>query len=211
VADRLSGVLLFLPVPLVLFLFTRAPIGLGASLAVGIVVMLTHRLYARPFALAHAASRCLWCGGAAAASGPVLEVKEPLGTTSWRACSDDHAGRFGRLIAWARRRSTGLRVGILGSLGVFLPGALLAGRGWLGGLTFADAVAFFRFGIAATVLPLGWMGPRSANAAAGDACEAPFPVHIQALVGTRSVIWLFRIIGAIWLVQAGLHLAERQW
>jgi hypothetical protein len=32
VSDRLIGVLLFLPVPIVLFLFTRAPLGIAWSL-----------------------------------------------------------------------------------------------------------------------------------------------------------------------------------
>jgi len=54
--DRLLGILLFLPVPVVLVLFTRAPLGVGISLALGVGLMLTHRLYARPFALARADS-----------------------------------------------------------------------------------------------------------------------------------------------------------
>ncbi len=47
-ADRLLGLLLFLPVPLVLWLLTRQPLGTLASLAIGFALMATHRLYARP-------------------------------------------------------------------------------------------------------------------------------------------------------------------
>ena len=43
--DRLLGLLLFLPVPLVLWLFTRQPLSTLASLAVGFALMATHRLY----------------------------------------------------------------------------------------------------------------------------------------------------------------------
>src|SRR5262249_48919652 len=81
--NRFSRVLLFLPVPIVLVLFTQAPLGPGVSLALGIVLMLTHRLYARPYALARADSRCLWCA-AAALDGPRLAVDEPPATTTWR-------------------------------------------------------------------------------------------------------------------------------
>ena len=65
---RAIGLLLFLPVPLVLFLFTRAPLGILPSLGIGIALMLTHRFYARPWALARAHRRCLWCGADIAAT-----------------------------------------------------------------------------------------------------------------------------------------------
>ena len=61
--DRLLGVLLFLPVPVVLLLFTRMPLGVGESLALGVAITITHRFYARPFARSRADRRCLWCGG----------------------------------------------------------------------------------------------------------------------------------------------------
>jgi len=83
VKDRLLGLLLFVPVPLVLWLFTRAPLGALPSLGLGILLVATHRLYARPFALARADRRCLWCAGAAV-SGPAFSVAEPFGVTTWR-------------------------------------------------------------------------------------------------------------------------------
>src|SRR5215212_2104451 len=90
--DRLLGLLLFLPVPAVLFLMTQAPLGPAVSLGLALAIMLTHRLYARPFALARADRRCLWCGRAVA-GGPELAVEEPPGVTRWRACGEDHARR----------------------------------------------------------------------------------------------------------------------
>src|SRR5262245_49096164 len=154
-SDRTAGGLLFLPVPVVFLLFTQQPFGLAASLGAGVVLMVTHRLYARPFALARAQRRCLWCGGAAA-GGPTLEVAEPLGTTAWRACGPAHGNALARVLSWAELHARGLRFGILGTLGLFLIGALLAGAGRLGRATVGDAVGFFRLGIAASVLPLGW-------------------------------------------------------
>jgi len=208
VSDRLAGLLLFVPVPLVLLLFTRLPLGLAGSLGLGTALMVTHRLYARPFSLARAPRRCLWCGGAAGDGGPNLAVDEPLGRTTWRTCQPEHAARLCRVLAWAEDHARWLRVGILGTLLAFLPGAILAGADRLGAATTADAVGLFRLGIAVTVLPLGFFAS-SREAQPRERWKSPFPLHIQALIGTRSVLWLFRLIGLAWLVLALAHFGRR--
>ncbi len=197
---RLTGLLLFLPVPIVLLLFTRPPFAPLAAVGVGVLIMLTHRLYARPFALAHADARCLWCGGRALA-GPELAVGEPGATTTWRACGPAHERRLAGFLGWLAARRAWLRLGILGSLLMFLLMTLPVA--WTGVLVeHADAAAFFRLGIALTVLPVGWLAPAApAPPAAGTPPRVPFPVHIQALVGSVAVIWLFRLVGLVWLVQ----------
>jgi hypothetical protein len=197
-SDRLLGILLFLPVPLVLFLFTQAPLGVPASLGVGVAIMVSHRLYARPFALARAGRRCLWCGSEAPETSILLEIIEPLGATAWRACGERHLSRLRRTLGWAERHALFLKAGILGNLLAFLAIALVA---------HADAANLFRFGIAATVLPFGILGPSGPEPRA--AARAPFPVHIQALIGTAAVLWLFRIVGIVWLVLALSHAARR--
>lgn len=206
-ASRLPGVLLFLPVPLVLALFTRFPLGVDASLALGAALVLTHRLYARPFALARAGSRCLWCARPAG-DGPAFELREPFGTSAWRACTPAHAERLRRTFGWAARHATFLKIGILGALALFLAGALASARGATGRLTPADWSAFFRVAIALTVLPLGWLAPRAAPAV-DAAPRVPFPVHVQALIGTWAVLWLFRLVGVAWLGLGLWHVAGR--
>ena len=57
------------------------------------------------------------------------------------------------------------------------------------------------------VLPLGWLAPSGPLRSASR--RLPFPVHIQALLGTLWVMWLFRLVGLWWLVAALLHLARR--
>lgn len=219
VGDRLAGLLLFLPVPLVLWLFTAQPLGPWLSLGLGVVVMGTHRLYARPFALARADRRCLWCGGPAV-GGPRLALDEPPGRTSWRACGDPHARRLARVLGWAAEERRFLAVGILGTLLLFLALAVLAAVGRPAGLERADAVAFFRFGIAVTVLPFGWLAPGSRSDYTrglapvreredGPKGRLPFPVHIQALLGTVWVLWIFRLVGLWWLAAGLTHLARR--
>lgn len=183
---RLIGVLLFLPVPLVLWLFTASPFGVGISLVAGVAIMITHRLYARPFALR--SGRCLWCGGRAERT---LEIAEPGGATDWSICSPDHERSVRRFLGWAWRQRWFLRAGILGAIA----GLLIAQP-----LTHSPAVAWaFRGVVALVVLPLGWLGP---SASPTPRARSPFPVHLQALIGSRVVVWLFRIVGALWLVGA---------
>jgi hypothetical protein len=211
-SDRLAGALVFLPVPLVLWLFTRQPFGPWASLGAGAFLVITHRLYARPFALRRAGRRCLWCGGPAG-DGPAVLVLEPLGRTTWRACGTPHAEVLTRTLGWAADRSRLLAVGILGTLALFLCGAVAAGLGRPAWLEAGDPVSVFRLGVALTVLPFGWLAPASharhspSGSSAGGAL--PFPVHIQALLGTLWVVWLFRLVGLWWLVAALLHVARR--
>jgi hypothetical protein len=205
VGDRAAGLLLFLPVPIVLGLLTRQPLGPAASLVVGLVVMATHRLYARPFALSRATRRCLWCGGEAG-DGPLLEIEEPGGRTAWRACSGSHAERLARTLGWAARRSRAIAAGILGSLAALFALSLASGLGTPAGLRAEDAVEVFRAGVALTVLPLGWLSTSRGSPSAG---RMPFPVHLQALLGTAFVLWLFRLVGLWWLAAAVLYAARR--
>ncbi len=204
---RALGVLLFLPVPLVLWLFTQMPLGPLPSLGLGILLVATHRLYARPFALARAGRHCLWCG-AQAVQGPELLVEEPLVVTRWRACSALHAGGLGRVFGFAASYATFLRIGILGTLLLFLLVALGSGLGWLWSGAATDAVAVFRLGVAVSVLPLGWLSAALGVASVGP-CKAPFPLHIQALIGTAAVLRLFRLVGLAWLALGVIHIARR--
>ncbi|MCU0224591.1 MAG: hypothetical protein MUF27_11085 [Acidobacteria bacterium] len=199
-ADRLVGLLLFLPVPVVLWLFTRAPLGVGPSLALGVALMLTHRLYARTWALARADRRCLWCGAAAGDGAHRVEVVEPQDRTAWRACSARHADRLRRTLGWIARHRLPVLAGIGGAILLLALGGPLAARGWLGPVSFEDLSHTFRALVALTVLPLALIGPFSRDPGP-EPPRLPFPVHIQSLIGTSAVMWLFRVVGAIWLAQ----------
>jgi hypothetical protein len=207
VGDRLAGLLLFLPVPFVLWLFTRMPLGIAPSLILGVLLVATHRLYARPFALSRADRRCLWCGGPAS-DGPVFTAVEPMGLTDWRACGPSHHDATARLLGFAARHARLLKTGILGTLGVFLVASSGVARGWLPAVTSDDAVAFLRLGVAVAVLPLGWLGETLGRPGKGPP-RVPFPLHIQGLIGTRAVLWLFRLVGLAWLFLGVRHVAAR--
>ena len=239
---RIAGILLFLPVPAVLLLFTRTPFGVVPSIAAGLTLMVTHPFYARPWALHHASRRCLWCGGPVAAgtgggTGSALTVTDPRGTVDWNACSDEHRVSLTAMLRFAARHGTLLRIGVLGTVMVSLVAAVLADRGWLGPFYVSDAEALFKLGVGLTVLPLGWLGPRlgerdgaasapiepadlqrgrtaSADPSPGgtesaDALSTPFPLHLPALIGVNAVLWLFRLVGLIWLAQGAFHFVER--
>ena len=137
--------------------------------------------------------------------GPRLVVEEPLGTTTWSTCQPGHAQRMQGVLAWAEDHGVWMRVGILGTLGAFLVGVPLAAAERLGSVTVEDGVSLFRLGIAVTVLPLGWLAPYRA-ADPRERWKSPFPVHIQALIGTWAVMWLFRLVGLAWLALAAVHL-----
>lgn len=198
VCERVVGLLAFLPVPLVLWLFTAAPVGAVSSLLLGVVIMATHRLYARPFVRRHAPTRCLWCGGPASCPVPVT-VDDPLGPVNWTACTPAHADRALRTVTTAERWRRFLVTGILGGLAIFLAFSGAAAAGWHGGPSHADAAAIFKFAVAITVVPFGLVASRGAPGSATP--RSPFPLHIQALIGTAAVLWLFRLVGLLWLVQ----------
>ena len=205
--ERWQGIVLFLPVPIVLWLITNLPLGMWPSLGLGVALMVTHRLYARPFALKRQARRCLWCGkGGTAADLAPLAVTEPMGETVWQVCPDEHRKKLTGFLGWATTRALFLRIGIIGSLLLYLITIPLAFYGKLGPVSTVDLSYGFRLLIALTVLPLGWLGPGSRGGV--GSLSVPFPVHIQALIGTVVVAWLFRIIGLIWLVAATIHFLD---
>ncbi len=211
---RLIGLLLFLPVPLVLILFTRLPFG-GISILAGLLLMATHQLYARPWAARRSGERCLWCGRSIPPSatdrpgaGLVLTVADPRGVLSWGACGEAHLASAVEALRRAWRQRLLLRAGILGALVLYLGTAIPASLGWIGPITTGDASAIFRFGIAVTVLIYSWPWP-ARRGTPGGPLRAPFPMHVPALIGVATVLWLFRLVGFLWLVQSIAHLARR--
>ena len=205
--DRFIGLFLFLPVPLVLALFTRSPLGDATSLLLGILLVATHRLYARPFALARARRRCLWCGGEVV-QGVLIQAPEPGGWSSWWACSGPEAQRLERVLSFARRHRAFLRAGILGTLVLFFASRAARWLALLPSFQGSDATALFRLGVALTVLPYALFST-SGEGDPPEGARLPFDLHIQSLLGTWSTLWLFRVVGVVWLGLGLIHVAER--
>ena len=158
VSQRIAGLLLFLPVPVVLALLTRQPLGPWPSLALGLLV--TRRTGStrgpsrlargRPLPVVRRAGR-----RGAEARAARAGRRRPRGARAAPATGDSP----GAPSAGPRRTGASSRLGILGTLAAFLVMAVAVASGSGRGIEMADAVAVFRLGVALSVLPLGWLGP----------------------------------------------------
>ena len=195
----IQGILLFLFIPLVLMLFLGQPMGPAASLTIGLVVMLGHRQVAAPWVRRHAAGRCAWCAGPAGARAVPLEVAGARGNWHLVACSEAHAGRTRRFLSTLRRWRVPITAGIFAPLLLLLAGTLALALGH-GFLPHAENVRQFRLVVAATVVlaSLAYPWVRRPD----EALSCPFPLHNLLLLGIRQTLWVFRLVGAWWILDA---------
>jgi len=200
----LHGLFLFLFIPLVLFLFLRQPLGPGWSVAAGLAIMAGHRFVAAPWMAKFADVRCLWCGRVGPATR--FDVQASGRTWTMSACSKAHAVSAGLFLRFVSR----FRVAI--GLGIFLP------LGWLLVASLAGAAGHpllphdlnalaFRVVVAATVVSAAVIPFLPGRAAATRPARTdtaplscPFPLHNLFLLGVRNTLWVFRLVGAWWLV-----------
>lgn len=198
-----TGVLLFLFIPLVLFLYVRHPEPLWASLIGGVGLMVGHRLLARPYMQRVLPVKCAWCnrvlppeGGPD--GGELLDLGEVLAR-----CCPGHGRPAARFFAFLESWRWVLRAGI------FVPLLLLLGT--LAAAAFGleppleDVTAFFKLVIGVTVnlAALGYLfGPERSPS------SVPFPVHNFFLLGVRNLLWVFRLVGIWWMWQGARHFLD---
>src|SRR5258707_6492671 len=82
-----TGVLLFLFIPAVLFLFVRHPEPVGVSLAAGVALIVVHRFLARPYMERMLAVKCLWCNRVPPAAPDTLELQSGKRVLAARCCA----------------------------------------------------------------------------------------------------------------------------
>ena len=195
------GVLLFLFIPVVLFLFVRHPEPVGLSLAAGVILMVGHRRLARPYLKRALPWKCVWCNRVLPDEGGVgLELRAGVETLAARCCAE-HREPAARFFTFLHAWRWPLR------LGIFLPLLLLLvtlaasalGRELLPVPT-VTAVFQLVVGITVNIAALGSLLVRRSPAAP---ITVPFPVHNFFLLGVRTLLWIFRLVG-IWWIWTGL-------
>lgn len=202
---QILGVLLFLFIPVVLYLFVQHPEPVGASLVAGVALMLGHRFLARPYFLRVREAKCAWCnrwieGRDGTERFGVVAGGEQV---PFVACPG-HALPARRFFAWVDRWRLPLRLGIGAPL-VALLGALAAAA-----LDRPAAVPVateaFRLVVGITV-HLAALG-----ALLGSLRETPpraaFPLHNFSLLGIRGILWIFRLVGIWWIVAGAAGLVR---
>jgi hypothetical protein len=205
-----TGALLFLFIPLVLYLFVAHPAPVGASLAAGVALMLGHRFLARPYMRRALAGKCLWCNRAlappAAGGAPAETLALRAGGGEWTArFCPGHRAPAARFLAFLERAAWPLRLGIflplLLLLAVLAATALGRRPPWV---DLATATDLFRLlvGVAVNAAAWGYLA-----AGARTPARVPFPLHNFTLLGIRTLLWIFRLVGAWWIVLALAHLA----
>ncbi len=119
-----TGVLLFLFIPLVLYLFVRHPEPIAASLAAGVGLMLGHRFLARPYMVRAMPRKCVWCNRVLpAALDPAAGTLDLLvgGRLTPVRCCAAHRAPARRFFSFLNGARLPLR------LGIFVPLLLLLG------------------------------------------------------------------------------------
>ncbi len=192
----IPGALLFLFIPLVLFLYLRQPLGPAPSIGLGVVLMFGHRFIAAPWMAGHATERCLWCGCAGQMAHTLQVVSGGQGRTV-AACCLRHRDAVARFLTFVSRWRAPIAAGIFVPLVLLLVGtfAFAAGRPFL-----APAWNAWQFKIVVALTVVVTSLAYHAVAQPAVPLRSPFPLHNFFLLGIRNTLWVFRIVGAWWIV-----------
>jgi hypothetical protein len=204
-----AGALLFLFIPLVLYLFVGHPAPVGASLAAGVLLMLGHRFLARPYMRRALTAKCLWCNRRLDPGGDATEeLALCAGGAGWTArFCPGHRAPAARFFAFVDGAAWPLRLGIFLPLLLLLAALAAAACGRaLPGIPLARATDLFRLlvGITVNVAAWGYLGVGERAPA-----QVPFPLHNFTLLGVRALLWIFRLVGVWWIGLALAHLLAR--
>ena len=194
------GILLFLFIPLVLFLFLKHPFGVLTSFVFAIVIMISHRFVAIPFMNRFKNSRCLWCGRTSR-----TRVKQSVGPIEFEFCQQNCITKAKQFFDFCSTYALILRVGI------FIP---LAWYVITMTLTALNLIHFpedwnhfiFQFFIAITVVSISFLYRIGKET---DTLTFPFPIHNLFLLGIQNTLIVFRIVGIWWIAVSLIFLLRR--
>ena len=197
-----QGALLFLFIPLVLFLHLRQPLGPALSIAIGLVMMFGHRFIAAPWMARHAVERCLWCGCTGNFANP-LRIVSGNRERVVGACCSGHRDASARFLSFVSRFRVPIAAGIFVPLAVLLTGSLAAAAGHPF-IAYEWNTWQFKTIVAPTVVTTS-LAYRAIRHPITPLTSA-FPLHNLFLLGIRNTLWVFRLVGAWWIVSGVLQL-----
>lgn len=190
-----TGVLLFLFIPVVLYLFVGHPEPEGVSLAAGIALMIGHRFLARPYMERVLPVKCVWCNRVPPDAAETLELQTGGKVLGARCCAVHRkpaAKFFSFLHAWRWP----LRLGIFVPLLLLLIVLVLFAAGQA--VPINSTTNWFKIviGITVNVAAFGYWAARERFP-----LSVPFPAHNFFLLGVRNLLWIFRLVGIWWIWQ----------
>jgi hypothetical protein len=195
----IQGILLFLFIPLVLYLFLTFPFDTLPSLIIGALIMFGHRFIARPYMLRNIDKRCIWNGRLLNDKNQRFVVKTKKENLTFFAFSAEDKGNALKFFNYLHYARSILKIAILGTLAWYIVSLLLGeiNSAWryLPRETF---VQIFKVVIAFTVVLSSVLYRFAAKA---EPVKAVFPTHNFFLLGIRWILWVFRIVGILWIVQ----------
>ena len=198
-----TGVVLFLFIPLVLFLFVRHPAPVGVSLGAGLVLIVGHRLLARPYMNRVAAVKCVWCNrvlpdapeGKRAGEISTLELRSGSKVIQARCCAV-HRKPAVKFFSFLHSWRWPLRLGIFAPLLFLLIALAASAAGQPAPVELATAWFKLVIGVTVNLAAFGYL-----FAGEGSPLDVPFPVHNFFLLGVRNLLWIFRLVGLWWIWQ----------
>ena len=192
------GVLLFLFIPLVLFLFVRHPEPVGLSLAGGIALMIVHRFLARPYMARVLPWKCVWCNRmlAEGPAGSTLELLSGDKAALRARCCPEHRKPASKFFTFLHAWRWPLRIGIFAPLLFLLTALAASAAGQPAPVPLATAWFKLVVGVTVNVAALGYFVSREQ-----PPLSVPFPVHNFFLLGVRNLLWVFRLVGLWWIWQ----------
>lgn len=194
---QIRGVLLFLFIPVVLFLFVRHPQPIWLSLIAGIVLMVGHRRLARPYMERVLPVKCVWCNRIPPAGEVETLVLKTRGGDLTARCCAGHREPAARYFTFLDRYRMVMRAGIFLPLLLLLGTLAVAASGRPAPVATVTAIFQGVIGVTVNLAAFGYLWTAERSPA-----EVPFPVHNFFLLGVRALIWVFRLVGIAWIAVA---------
>ncbi len=198
---KILGVLLFLCVPFVLYIYVRQPEPLIYFFPIAFVVMMGFRFIAFPYMKSVHRHTCIWCWNDLKQADTASQVELPAPIDVFTC--PEHKDQTLQFFVFLSRYRYGLWFGIFGPLLVLLVALVLKLKGIPGPVLWATPL--FQFVVAITVLATSVLYQRETMS---HVEMIPFPIHTFYLLGIRTILWIFRIVGIYWLIYGGWKLVK---